>query len=124
MRLVSATLLLHLISHSVNTLVLIFYASSAAPEDSGAMTLDQYDYGPRRVYALVHLVSHKAGWGADEVTIVPYVAVDIPLCTNLKSSTDCFCRLATLPSVVPVDVTLTLIAMRAVEPGKRHNESP
>ena len=78
MRLVSATLLLHLISHSVNTLVLIFYASSAAPEESGAMTLDQYDYRPRRVHAFVHLVSHEAGWGADEVTIIPYVAVDIP----------------------------------------------
>ena len=86
MRLVSGTSFLNLISHSVNTLVLLIsYASSAAPEDSGAMILDQYEYGPRRVYALVQLVSHEAGWGVDEVTIVPYVAVGILFfCAQLR----------------------------------------
>ncbi|KAL4077069.1 hypothetical protein V8B97DRAFT_1378901 [Scleroderma yunnanense] len=58
-----------------NTLVLLVsYASSAAPEDPGAMVLDQYEYGPRRVYALVRLVSHELGWRVDGVMVVPYVA--------------------------------------------------
>ncbi|KIM58886.1 hypothetical protein SCLCIDRAFT_127429 [Scleroderma citrinum Foug A] len=61
-----------------NTLVLLVsYASSASPEGPGAMVLDQYEYGPRRVYALARLVSHEAGWGVDGVTVVPYVATAV-----------------------------------------------
>ena len=96
MRLVIATSVLEsdLVLHSANTLVLLVsYASSASPEGPGAMVLDQYEYGPRRVYALARLVSHEAGWGVDGVTVVPYVAVGTLFrCTPVRHA-QLFCRL-------------------------------
>ncbi|KAG9318812.1 Non-repetitive/WGA-negative nucleoporin C-terminal-domain-containing protein [Chiua virens] len=60
---------------SPNTLVLLVsYASAGAEEDPGAMVVDPFNFGPRRVYAIVRLVTHGDSWGVDGVTVVPYVA--------------------------------------------------
>ncbi|KAF8843579.1 hypothetical protein BDN67DRAFT_964047 [Paxillus ammoniavirescens] len=59
---------------SSNTLVLLVsYASTGSEEDPGAMVIDQFGLGPRRVYAIVRLVSHGDSWGVDGVIGVPYV---------------------------------------------------
>lgn len=63
-----------LVVESENTLVLLVSYASSATQDAGAMVLDQYDYGLRRVYATVRLVSHEDGWRVDGVSVVPYVA--------------------------------------------------
>ncbi|KAG6334835.1 hypothetical protein ID866_4257 [Astraeus odoratus] len=124
---------------SANTLVLLVsYFSSATSEDPGAMVLDQYEYRPRRVYAVVRLVSYDDSWGVDGVTVVPYLANAasppahphltllaggaviavlfgevVVLCARdtpyherlvLKSPTDCFFGLSSLPSVISIDV--------------------
>lgn len=61
---------------SPNTLVLLVsYAFTGADEDPGAMVVDQFSFGPRRVYVIVRLVAHGDSWGVDGVTVVPYVAV-------------------------------------------------
>ncbi|KAF8136731.1 hypothetical protein EV363DRAFT_1395817 [Boletus edulis] len=60
---------------SPSTLVLLVsYASIGAEEDPGAMVVDQFSFGPRRVYVIVRLVAHGDSWGADGVTVVPYIA--------------------------------------------------
>ncbi|KIJ69004.1 hypothetical protein HYDPIDRAFT_172503 [Hydnomerulius pinastri MD-312] len=60
---------------SPNTLVLLVsYASMGSEENPTAMVVDQFGYGPRRVYAIVRLVSHEDSWGVDGVIGVPYVA--------------------------------------------------
>jgi hypothetical protein len=41
------------------------------------MVIDQFGLGPRRVYAIVRLVSHGNSWGVDGVIGVPYVPVRI-----------------------------------------------
>ncbi|KAI6045772.1 hypothetical protein EDC04DRAFT_3031700 [Pisolithus marmoratus] len=63
-----------LVVESENTLVLLVSYASSGSLDAGAMVLDQYEYGPRRVYAIVRLVSHEDGWGVDRISVVPYVA--------------------------------------------------
>ncbi|KAI6103387.1 hypothetical protein F5141DRAFT_205422 [Pisolithus sp. B1] len=63
-----------LVVESENTLVLLVSYASSASLDSGAMVLDQYEYGPHRVYAIVRLVSHEDEWGVDRASVVPYVA--------------------------------------------------
>lgn len=63
---------------SPNTLVLLVsYASAGAEEDPGAMIIDQFNFGPRRVYVILRLVAHGDSWGVDGVTVVPYVAVSV-----------------------------------------------
>ncbi|KAI6036255.1 hypothetical protein BKA83DRAFT_108575 [Pisolithus microcarpus] len=63
-----------LVIESENTLVLLVSYASSTSLDAGGMVLDQYEYGPHRVYAIVRLVSHEDGWGVDRVSVVPYVA--------------------------------------------------
>lgn len=63
---------------SPNTLVLLVsYASAGAEEDPGAMVVEQFSFGPRRVYVILRLVVHSDSWGVDGVTVVPYVAVSV-----------------------------------------------
>lgn len=63
---------------SPSTLViLVSYASAGSEEDPGAMVVDQFSFGPRRVYAILRLVAHGDLWGIDGVTVVPYVAVSV-----------------------------------------------
>lgn len=77
---------------SSNTLVLLVsYASAGAEEDPGAMIVDQFSFGPRRVYAILRLVVHGDSWGVDGVTVVPYVAVSVSRVVSFPS------RLITFP---------------------------
>ena len=63
---------------SPNTLVLLVsYVSAAGEEDPGAMVVDRFSFGPRRVYAIARLVARGDSWGVDGVIVVPYVAVSI-----------------------------------------------
>lgn len=63
---------------SSNSLVLLVsYASAGAEEDPGAMIVDQFSFGPRRVYVILHLVAHGDSWGVNGVTVVPYISVSI-----------------------------------------------
>lgn len=69
---------------SPNTLVLLVsYASAGAEEDPGAMIVDQFSFGPRRVYVILHLVAHGDSWGVDGVTVVPYVSVSVSCVVGL-----------------------------------------
>lgn len=63
---------------SPNALVLLVsYASAGAEQDPGAMVVDQFGFGPRRVYVIVRLVTHGDSWGVDGVIVVPYVHVGV-----------------------------------------------
>jgi nuclear pore complex protein Nup133 len=71
---------------SPNTLVLLVsYASAGAGEDSGAMVVDQFSFGPRRVYVILRLVAHGDAWGVNGVTVVPYVAVSVSCVVIFRS---------------------------------------
>ncbi|KAF9227508.1 hypothetical protein BS17DRAFT_746046 [Gyrodon lividus] len=60
---------------SSNTLVLLVsYASAGSGEDPGAMAIDQFDFGPRRVYTILRLILHGDSWGVDGVIVVPYIS--------------------------------------------------
>ncbi|KIK91679.1 hypothetical protein PAXRUDRAFT_830622 [Paxillus rubicundulus Ve08.2h10] len=63
-----------LVVESSNILVLLVsYASAGSDEDTGAMVIDQFGLGPRRVYAIIRLLSHGNSWGVDSVIGVPYI---------------------------------------------------
>jgi len=63
---------------SSNSLVLLVsYASTGVEKDPGAMVVDQFSFGPRRVYVILQLVAHGDSWGVNGVTVVPYIAVSI-----------------------------------------------
>lgn len=71
---------------SPNTLVLLVsYASAGAEEVSGAMVVDQFSFGPRRVYVILRLVAHGDSWGVDGATVVPYVAVSVSCVVIFRS---------------------------------------
>lgn len=72
---------------SSNALVLLVsYASAGAEEDPGAMVVDQFGFGPRRVYSILRLVAHGDSWDVDGVTVVPYVAVSVVCVFKISSS--------------------------------------
>lgn len=90
-------------------MLLVSYASAGAEEDPGAMIVDQFSFGPRRVYVILHLVAHGDSWGVDGLSVVPYVAVSvscvvgfgsrlihfphfdgIPLILDLNTLSECF----------------------------------